>query len=289
MKHLPGWIIAATLGCAGMCQGAFVGLTIQEEPNLTAAARAALADAGVVGAETAVVLRVYAAFDGLGDGATNTVLSTDNVDIAIFPLGKRFYQDPLGTTLPPSSAFFPLVPTLEFDTFCTIGGATIEETPFTQLVSGAMESAAFFQASCFSGNPPNHAGAANVDLGKGTFGTLLFQFTLLDVCGDSSNETGSPVLTDQFAMNMSVYFQGLGEGTVKSTALQFARFDIAEGPNEPQSVIDGRDLATMLSWWGEVDVCSSAADFNLDGVVDGADLAQLLSAWGPPDFLALRR
>ena len=41
-------------------------------------------------------------------------------------------------------------------------------------------------------------------------------------------------------------------------------------------VIDGADLATLLSQFGG----AGSADLDDSGVVDGADLAQLLAAWG---------
>ncbi len=43
-------------------------------------------------------------------------------------------------------------------------------------------------------------------------------------------------------------------------------------------VVDGADLATVLSEWGACVGC--AGDLNTDGVVDGNDLGILLSSWG---------
>lgn len=54
----------------------------------------------------------------------------------------------------------------------------------------------------------------------------------------------------------------------------------------PDGVVDGADLASLLSWWGAFPgapadlVDSSTFNPPPDGVVDGADLAVLLSAWG---------
>ena len=41
-------------------------------------------------------------------------------------------------------------------------------------------------------------------------------------------------------------------------------------------VVDGADLADLLSQWGG----PGTADLTGDGNVDGADLAALLAAWG---------
>ena len=49
---------------------------------------------------------------------------------------------------------------------------------------------------------------------------------------------------------------------------------IADVTND--GLVDGADLATLLSQWGT----SGSADLTGDGNVDGADLAALLAAWG---------
>ena len=41
--------------------------------------------------------------------------------------------------------------------------------------------------------------------------------------------------------------------------------------------MNGADLGTLLSGWGQSDV---TGDLNQDGTVNGADLGALLSAWG---------
>ena len=53
----------------------------------------------------------------------------------------------------------------------------------------------------------------------------------------------------------------------------------------PSGIIDGVDLAQMLSSWGPCTNCP--ADIDGDGVVTGIDLGQLLAGWGPcPPFIA---
>jgi hypothetical protein len=46
------------------------------------------------------------------------------------------------------------------------------------------------------------------------------------------------------------------------------------------STVDGADLATLLSAFGQPPGDSSA-DIDGNGMVDGFDLARLLAAWGP--------
>ena len=53
----------------------------------------------------------------------------------------------------------------------------------------------------------------------------------------------------------------------------------------PSGIIDGVDLAQMLSSWGPCTNCP--ADIDSDGAVTGIDLGQLLAGWGPcPPFIA---
>jgi formylglycine-generating enzyme required for sulfatase activity len=49
------------------------------------------------------------------------------------------------------------------------------------------------------------------------------------------------------------------------------------------SVVNGADLGTLLSYWGPrtSDPFSVASDFNGDGIINGGDLGTLLSNWGP--------
>jgi len=69
-----------------------------------------------------VVYRTYATFDAPGDCPINAVASTLSINL-FARAGFPFYQDPLGNNLPPNAALFPRFPTLQFDTFDTIGVA----------------------------------------------------------------------------------------------------------------------------------------------------------------------
>lgn len=67
-----------------------------------------------------------------------------------------------------------------------------------------------------------------------------------------------------------------------SGATYFTGFDAACLPDvNDDTVVDGIDLAQVLSAWGACPGC--AADINGDGTVGGADLAAVLSAWGSCD------
>jgi len=44
--------------------------------------------------------------------------------------------------------------------------------------------------------------------------------------------------------------------------------------------VDGIDLATILTRWGQPGAKFPAADCNNDGAIDGTDLAIVLAGWG---------
>jgi hypothetical protein len=49
---------------------------------------------------------------------------------------------------------------------------------------------------------------------------------------------------------------------------------------DENALVDGVDLAIVLSRWGTLPTDYPRADTNGDGTVDGSDLAILLSGWG---------
>ncbi len=67
-----------------------------------------------------------------------------------------------------------------------------------------------------------------------------------------------------------------GSPSSMTVALQAPGEAPCVGDLNGDGVIDGADLATLLSQFGD----TGSADLDGSGVVDGADLAQLLAAWG---------
>ncbi len=269
----------AHLACAAIASAAFLGVSIKTDDALNIAARAALADAGVEDADTAIVVRVYAAFDGPGDGTANTVVSTSFVDIRPGRPNVIFYQDQVGSALPPNDALFPQAPSLEYDSFGTIGGATISESPAVLTRPFAAEGILQYEGGWFNGNPPNHAGAASVDLGDGTWGTLLFQFTML---GDESEACMTEVPGTLLTGTLTVFTQGQGQAIedLGGGLGAYCTGELIDVEGAPFSIVNGFDLAYMLSQWGPAIECETRSDLNNDGIVDGADLAILLANWG---------
>ncbi len=67
-----------------------------------------------------------------------------------------------------------------------------------------------------------------------------------------------------------------GHNTIPTSAATFCCTPCFADLNGDR-LIDGADLASLLSAWGTV---GGAGDINRDGAVSGADLTELMSAWG---------
>lgn len=260
----------------------FIGVIVQTDPALSAQARTALADTGVPYAETAQVARVYAAFDGPGDGAINTVIATSFVNLRPSGPVYRFYQHPNGSTLPPDSTQFGDHPALQYDSFGTIGALTMQDGATIIDFGSATESAHAIDGDWANIMPQNALGAASVDLGDGLWGALLFQITVIEICPDTApNESGAVAQTDFIRGGFSIFTQGQGQAVehLAKFPLEPSLGLIASSPHDDGAPVNGADLAALLAWWGPAEGCAGRADINFDGVVDGADLATLLSHW----------
>ncbi len=115
--------VSASLILSGSAWGGFVGMKATSKPN----------EFGLL------VVNVYAIFDrpDPGDGSGDHMISvagTPNNPLNIKVQGGVFYNHAFGDDQAPNAAFFPAFPSLEFDTFVTIGkktslGDTLTITP----------------------------------------------------------------------------------------------------------------------------------------------------------------
>ncbi len=64
------------------------------------------------------------------------------------------YQDPIGSNTAPLAAFFPFFPTMEFDTFATLGGFTVETADAAPGFAGAAINI-YFELGRTQPDPPN--------------------------------------------------------------------------------------------------------------------------------------
>jgi hypothetical protein len=98
--------VCAPLILTGSSDAGFVGLTATAKPN----------QFGLL------VVNVYAEFDNPGIDQMGKVSGTPGNPLSITVVGGSFYNQPtFGGDLAPNSALFGLFPSLEFDTFVTIG------------------------------------------------------------------------------------------------------------------------------------------------------------------------
>jgi len=77
-------------------------------------------------------------------------------------------------------------------------------------------------------------------------------------------------------VSTSPFFSG---GTVID-AVSIVEIPLCSGDVIENGVVDGADLAALLTVWGTSGGIYPRADTNTDGVVDGADLAVVLGGWG---------
>jgi len=157
---------------AGAAQGAFTGIQYIQGDSVAASA--------AIGSN-AVTFRIYAGYDGVGDGVVNTVQAVSFSSFNTVGPGT-FHFDPTGNGRAPDSRLFASNPALEFITFATIG-ITDAIQPKANKVGvgpGFGISPTHFFAEVFSLDMPNLIGAAVVNpaLASG-FGTLIYQITVL--------------------------------------------------------------------------------------------------------------
>lgn len=243
------------------------------DESATAGARLALQDAGVPYGETAIVVRAYVVFDAPGGAEFNSVEGV-GVVLRLWDQPMKFYQDPMGSALPPTMQAIEQSPTVAFDTYITLGETSSDDLPgvFANLTESEFE----IVGDLFDAMQDPNIGPADTPLGKNQWGTLIFQATLLGACPDNFPPSGSLVFSP---------FQGElligGHGASGSVALGVLSPPCLGNivPDDDIQTVNGADLAALLATWGPGDACART-DLNVDGEVNGADLAALLANWG---------
>ena len=166
---------------ATAAQGSFTGMRMLHNAADDAAASAAIG-------QNAVVLRLYAAFDGMGD--VNATPGTPAADAALLNVALSssfgnitvtngtFHQEVqgFGNTTPG----VPTDPAKIWDTFGTVGALNIGVPGASSLAlePGTDETTTNWHGGVFNADPPNGLGNA-VSLSSGDFGVLLFQFVIV--------------------------------------------------------------------------------------------------------------
>ncbi len=109
--------VSAPLILTGSSDAGFVGITTTSKPN----------DFGLL------VVNVYAIFDRPGEDRMEAIAGTPNTPLRIEVHNGTFYNTPnVSTDKAPSTALISFFPSLEFDTFVTIGVKAVGTAPGAQ-------------------------------------------------------------------------------------------------------------------------------------------------------------
>jgi hypothetical protein len=188
--------VGLPLIAVGSADAGFVGLQVvakqaQIDPD----------GGGPQGPVAALVCNLFAVFDNPGVGMDRFIsgAGTPNSPLDIHVVGGTFYQNQFGTDTAPNAAFFPLAPSLAFDTFVTIGQkSSAQPAPPLTLTPGwdgadGVPGGTGFGASSLTGDNlgwANTPADPNTDpfnplFINGNGSVLIGQFTTLDGTGIS--------------------------------------------------------------------------------------------------------
>jgi len=187
--------VGAPLIATISAQAGFLGIKVTEKPNKFGL----------------LVINIYAIFDrpDPGDGSGDhmvAVAGTPLNPMNIVVQGGVFYNSPFGSDKAPNAALFPAFPSLEYDTFVTIGkktsvGDTLTITPgFPLGISGsslsttesgwaviptAVQGDPFDAANSFPGNGQILIGQFSTANGTAISGTMLISYVSNGTSGSS--------------------------------------------------------------------------------------------------------
>ena len=213
--------------------------------------------------------RVYAVFDqavsvvGLGDSSDDSIL----FDLTLS--NGQFYNDGMGSDLPPNSSFTGTFPSMLWDTFVTIGEPT--------------------------GLGPGGVPVTSISPDFGTQAAgLVGSFSLV---GDGWYVAGFPaqgdsvadrVLVAQFTVDQGEQVSGTNwriSGTVGGQGgapldmfADFVTPDLCQADFNGNNQVAFEDLTQLLVRWGTCVGC--AEDLDMDDSISFNDLTELLGMWG---------
>lgn len=211
--------IAGAAIAAGAANAAFLGVQLQTNASWNTAATTAINDGNQYR-----VVRMFAIFN-----AADSVLSvgqtlTTSGQFALTQTGSSFYQSPFGTNFAPNSGLFGALPTLQWDTYVSIGRLTssesiIDATSADPGFSFADERPGSGQDTVnggwFNGNPSNGQGAAQA-LGGGQFGVFLGQFTVRNqILAPTTSAIGMSIVNETFDGDLAIFQAIPGGGTIE--------------------------------------------------------------------------
>ena len=268
------WIfLTCALGGRGAAPAAMIGVELRTDSAWDGAATTLLG-------EDAHVVRLYAVFDGpAGPGDENVVLSAYDSTIATLEELAQFYQEgpPHGGHTAPNSDYFATYPTLEWDTFVSIGKLdSAGEGDSTALYPDFVMGSDSVLGGWYNSYPPNLQGAPD-----GDFAVFLAQFTVLGLPSEIDATAGPDLViyNTVFAGELTVSHNSPA-GPVEVDVI-FEELIDCNG----NSIPDHMDIAGGTSQDGngngvpdECEVCY-CGDVNEDGLVDLADFSTFASCF----------
>ena len=194
--------------------------------------------------------------------------------MSIEVVGGSFYQDAFGgpTSRDMNPLLFPLAPSLEWDTFLTIGALTSVDNELNELGMEWDDFEAGNPLSADNGTvfvvptePQGELQAFTDSCGQARSGVLIGQFTLL---GEGASLMFSVLLQGHEDSDV-VWQQPMVDVLIDQDGHCAADID-------QSGVVDVLDLLSLLEAWAEV----GCDDISGDAIVGIDDLVLLIDAWG---------
>ena len=202
--------------------------------------------------------------------------------MSIEVVGGSFYQDAFGgpTSRDMNPLLFPLAPSLEWDTFLTIGALTSVDNELNQIGMvwddfEAGNSLATNNGSVFvvPTEPQGELQAFTGSCGQARSGVLIGQFTLL---GEGASLMCSVLLQGHDDSDV-VWQQPMMDVLIDQDGYSNSAATIACPADIDQSgVVDVLDLLSLIEAWSE----TGCADISGDAIVGVDDVILLIGAWG---------
>lgn len=204
-----------------VASAAFVGVQLRSDPAWSSAATAAIND----GAQYKV-MRMFAIFNDASDTVISVGQLSTSSDMHLANGATSFFQAPGGTNTSPNSGLFGPIPSVQWDTYISVGRLTSDlgdttaidgDFAFADVLPGAGQDT--IKGGWFNSNPSNLQG--RVTNNAGTLETFLGQFTIKNLASASAaSNIGTSVMNTAFNGELTIY-QGLTGGGVNQYTVSF--------------------------------------------------------------------
>jgi hypothetical protein len=212
------------------------------------------------------------------DAVAGNAASPMSIEVA----GGSFYQDAFGgpTSRSMNPVLFSLAPSLEWDSFLTIGALTSVDNELSQIGMDwtdfeAGNSLAINNGSVFvvPTEPQGELQTFTGSCGQARSGVLIGQFTLL---GEGASLMCSVLLQGKDESG-AVWQQPIVDVLIDQDGhSNFAATIACAADSDQSGVVDVLDLLWLLETWSE----TGCADISGDAIVGVDDLVLLIEAWG---------